>query len=224
MVTNDFFILLVDCTNTFLNGLNDLELYILQLEGFIDPKYPHKVLQLNKALYELKQAPRIWYPLLCGVIVALGFQVLETDTSIYLHSKIIIEVYVDDIKILGPKQELCYEVYHELCKHFKMQDKGAIKSFLGLNIHTIGKNTQYRSITLTIYIRLLARFNMINAKTTSTLLEPGCQLLKAIQTDKLCDPICYQELIGSLNHPVVFTCPDISLQLGPIQWKSANDT
>ena len=91
---NDLFILHVDCTNAFLNGLSDLELYVLQPEGFIDPKYPNKILRLNKTLYGLKQAPRIWYLLLCGVIVGLAFQVLETDTSIYVRGEIIIEVYV----------------------------------------------------------------------------------------------------------------------------------
>src|SRR5436309_63268 len=113
-VANDLFILHVDCTNAFLNEWSDLELYVLQPEGFIDPKYLEKVLWLNKALYGLTQAPRIWYLLLCGVIIGLGFQVLETDTCIYVHSEIIVEVYVDDIKILRPSQQPCYEVYYEL--------------------------------------------------------------------------------------------------------------
>ena len=183
-----------------------------------------KVLRLNKALYRLKQAPRIWYLLLCGVIVGLGFQVLETDTCIYVHSEIIVEVYVDDIKILGPSQQLCYEVYHELCKHFKMQDKGAVKSFLGLNIM---RNWEEHSISINQpgYIdRLLARFNMINAKTTSTPLEPGCQLLKATQPDKLCDPTRYQELTGSLNHLAVFSRPDISFAVSKLAQFNANPT
>ena len=219
---NDLFILHVDCTNAFLNGLSDLELYVLQPEGFIDSKHPNKVLRLNKALYGLKQAPRIWYLLLCRVIVGLGFQVLETDTCIYVRGEIIVEVYVDDIKILGPSQQPCYEVYHELCKHFKMQDKGAVKSFLGLNIT---RNWEEHSISINQpgYIdRLLARFNMINAKTTSTPLEPGCQLLKATQPDKLCDPTRYQELTGSLNHLAVFSCPDISFAVSKLAQFNAN--
>ena len=40
---NDLFVLLVDCTNAFLNWSSDLELYVLQSE-FMDPKYLHKVL------------------------------------------------------------------------------------------------------------------------------------------------------------------------------------
>ena len=36
--------------------------------------------------------------ILCGVIVGLRFQVLETDASIYyVHSEIIVEVYFDEI-------------------------------------------------------------------------------------------------------------------------------
>ena len=158
------------------------------------------------------------------MIVGLGFQVLETDTCIYVHGEIIVEVYVDDIKILGPSQQLCYEVYHELCKHFKMQDKGAVKSFLGLNIM---RNWEEHSISINQpgYIdRLLARFNMINAKTTSTPLEPGCQLLKATQPDKLCDPTRYQELTGSLNHLAVFSRPDISFAVSKLAQFNANPT
>ena len=127
----------------------------------------------------------------------LGFEVLEMDTSIYIRGEIIIEVYVDDIKILALNKESYYEIYHELCKHFKMQDKGALKSFLGLNIT---RNWQEHSISINQpgYIdRLLARFNMTNVKSSTTSLEPGCQLLKANSTDKLCDPTRYQELTAS---------------------------
>ena len=160
----------------------------MRSEGFIDPLYPRKVLCLNKALHSLRQAPRIWYLLLCGVMVGLGFEVLETDTCSYIRGEIIIEVYVDNIKILTPNKESCYEIYRELCKHFKMQDKGAVKSFLGLNVT---RNWREHSISINQpgYVdHLLARFKMIDAKTSKTPLEPGCQLLKATQNDKLCEP------------------------------------
>ena len=68
------------------------------------------------------------------MIVGLGFVVLESDTCIYIRGEIIIEVY------------LCYNFYLELCQHFSIEDKGAIKSFLGLNVirnwenHTISIN------------------------------------------------------------------------------------
>ena len=95
----------------------------------MDPRYPDKVLRLNKSLYGLKQAPQIWYLLLCGVIVGMGFVVLETDSCVYTRGKIIIEVYVDDIQIAGPDEASCREVYLELSRHFKVQDKGPVQSF-----------------------------------------------------------------------------------------------
>jgi len=207
-----------------LNGRSDWELYVHQPEGFLDPIHPDKVLRLNKALYGLKQAPRIWYLLLCGVIVGLGFVVLETDTSIYMRGEIIIEVYVDDIKILGPSKESCYEVYYELSKHFKIKDKRAVKSFLGLNI-TRNRHEHSISINQPRYIdRLLTHYNMVNAKTSNTPLEPGCQLLKATETEKLCDPTRYQELTGSLNHLAVFSCPDISFAVSKLVQFNATPT
>ena len=57
---------------------------------------------------------------------------------------------------------------------------------------------------------------MINAKTSNTPLEPSCQLLKATETDKLCDLTRYQELIDSLNHLAVFSRPDISFAVSKL--------
>src|SRR5436190_24110179 len=46
---NDLYILHVDCKNAFLHGKSDVELYILQPEGFCDEEFHDKVLHLNKS-------------------------------------------------------------------------------------------------------------------------------------------------------------------------------
>ena len=131
---NDLYILQVDCQNAFLHGKSDVDIYVTQSEGFTDPRFPDKVLQLNKSLYGLKQAPRIWYLFLCHVIIGLGFVALETDSCIYLRGDIILGVYVDDIKIAGPSKEACDAVYKELSQHVKVEYKGPIKSFLDIDV------------------------------------------------------------------------------------------
>ncbi|GJU65294.1 retrovirus-related pol polyprotein from transposon TNT 1-94 [Tanacetum coccineum] len=48
----------MDVKTTFLNGELKEEVYVSQLEGFVDPDHPTHVYRLKKALYGLKQAPR----------------------------------------------------------------------------------------------------------------------------------------------------------------------
>ncbi|GKC98078.1 retrovirus-related pol polyprotein from transposon TNT 1-94, partial [Tanacetum coccineum] len=50
----------MDVKTTFLNGPLKEEVYVAQLDGFVDHDHPEKVYLLKKALYGLKQAPRAW--------------------------------------------------------------------------------------------------------------------------------------------------------------------
>ncbi|GJW19544.1 retrovirus-related pol polyprotein from transposon TNT 1-94 [Tanacetum coccineum] len=53
----------IDVKTTFLNGELKEDVYVIQLEGFVDPDHSTHVYCLKKALYGLKQAPRAWYQL-----------------------------------------------------------------------------------------------------------------------------------------------------------------
>ncbi|GJW54244.1 retrovirus-related pol polyprotein from transposon TNT 1-94 [Tanacetum coccineum] len=45
---------------TLVARLEAEEVYVIQLDGFVDPDHPDKVYRLRKDLYGLKQAPRAW--------------------------------------------------------------------------------------------------------------------------------------------------------------------
>ncbi|GJV61958.1 retrovirus-related pol polyprotein from transposon TNT 1-94 [Tanacetum coccineum] len=51
----------MDVKTDFLNGVFKEEVYISQLEGFVDQDNPSHVYKLKKAMYGLKQAPRAWF-------------------------------------------------------------------------------------------------------------------------------------------------------------------
>nr|GEV38545.1 integrase, catalytic region, zinc finger, CCHC-type, peptidase aspartic, catalytic [Tanacetum cinerariifolium] len=50
----------MDIKTAFLNGPLKEEVYVAQLDGFVDPDHLVKVYRLRKALYGLKQALRAW--------------------------------------------------------------------------------------------------------------------------------------------------------------------
>jgi hypothetical protein len=204
----NLYILHADAITAFLNGNSDVEIYMHQPEGFINQQYPHKVLKLNKSLNGLKQASRIWYLLLCSILESFGFTPYPSDNSIYTRGNIILAVYVDDILIFGPDKPSCIQVYDSLSQHFKINNLGPVKSFLGINVI---RNNGTISINQSGYIdRMLKRFNLTNATPTRTPLNPSLPLQASKPNERRADPTKYQEITGSFTHLSVYSRPDIA--------------
>ncbi|GJX61957.1 retrovirus-related pol polyprotein from transposon TNT 1-94 [Tanacetum coccineum] len=63
----------MDVKMPFLNCKLKEEVYIFQLEGFVNQDNPSHVYKLKKALYGLKQAPRAWYDMLSSFLISQHF-------------------------------------------------------------------------------------------------------------------------------------------------------
>ena len=69
----DYEIWQMDVKTAFLNGNIEEELYMVQPEGFVDPKDAGKVCKLQRSIYGLKQASRSWNLRFDEVIKGFGF-------------------------------------------------------------------------------------------------------------------------------------------------------
>ena len=101
----------MDVKSTFLNGILEEEVYIEQLEGFVDEKNKDMVCKLHKELYGLKQAPRAWCERLHKYLVKIGFERTDDNNNLYIKAEkskdiLISEIFVDDIRF-GGKDALC---------------------------------------------------------------------------------------------------------------------
>nr|GEW72250.1 hypothetical protein [Tanacetum cinerariifolium] len=67
----------------------EAEVYVAQLDGFVDPDHPKKVYCHRKALYGLKQAPRAWYDELSKFLTSKhftkGLQIHQSPRGIFIN-------------------------------------------------------------------------------------------------------------------------------------------
>ena len=79
----DYEIWQMDVKTAFLNGFLKEELYMMQPEGFVDPKGTNKVCKLQRSIYGLVQASRSWNKHFDSVIKAYGFIQTFGEACIY---------------------------------------------------------------------------------------------------------------------------------------------
>ncbi|GKB42463.1 putative reverse transcriptase, RNA-dependent DNA polymerase [Tanacetum coccineum] len=69
--------------SAFLYGKIKEEVYICQPLGFEDPEFPDRVYKVEKALYDLHQAPRAWYETLLTYLLDNGFKRGSIDKTLF---------------------------------------------------------------------------------------------------------------------------------------------
>jgi hypothetical protein len=127
----------MDVKTTFLNGEIEEEVYIEYVDSFVIHKKESHVCRLNKAMYELKQAPRAWYSRIDGHLMSLGFNKNVVDLDLYyktINGEFLILVpYVDDLFLTGI-ESLIVECKYVLASEFEIKDLGMMLYFLGLEM------------------------------------------------------------------------------------------
>ena len=76
----------MDVKTAFLNGFLEEELYMIQPEGFVDPKGANKMCKLQRSIYGLVQSSRSWNKHFDGVIKAYGF--IQTCDEACIYKKV----------------------------------------------------------------------------------------------------------------------------------------
>nr|GEV96090.1 retrovirus-related Pol polyprotein from transposon TNT 1-94 [Tanacetum cinerariifolium] len=128
----------MDMKSTFLYGTIDEEVYVMQPPGFQDPKFSAKVYKVEKAVYGLHQAPRVWYGTLLKYLLKNGFQRGKIDQTLFIKKQredfILVQVYVVDIIFGSSNPQLCREFEAHMHDKFQMSAIGELNFFLGLQV------------------------------------------------------------------------------------------
>ena len=77
----------IDVKSIFLNGTINEKVYVEQSSRFESYEFPNHVFKLNKALYDLKQALRVWYERLSKFLIDNEFKCEKVYTTLILKKK-----------------------------------------------------------------------------------------------------------------------------------------
>ena len=189
----------MDVVTAFLNEHLDEEIYMEIHDGFPGAGDPTKVCKINRALYDLKQAPKSWYERIDTWFVIQGLKRSQNNPNLYYSltngKYVIILLYVDDLLITRDNLEEISRLQTELQKEFEMSDLGIAQNYLVVEIeyHPSGIFLHQRE-----YIKkLLERFNLQNYNSAKLPMDPKAQLQKNMGSPSVGSQL-YRSLVGSL--------------------------
>ncbi|GIL88635.1 hypothetical protein Vretifemale_16557 [Volvox reticuliferus] len=206
----------VDVRTAFLHGELEEQIYCEQPPGYVTGEGGEKC-RLIKALYGLKQAGRAWHRKLEATLAANGFEISESDPSLFIKrvgSRVVrVLTHVDDLLIASNCASLMAEVKQYLAKSFDIRDLGAVSVFLGMEIMRNGgelKISQRRYA-----FDLVERFGLADAQPEAVPMKPNLVQLTAqgigvVEQEPFEDATKYRALVGGLMYLAVVTRPDIA--------------
>ncbi|KAG6465891.1 hypothetical protein O3G_MSEX015473 [Manduca sexta] len=200
----------LDVKTAFLNGNLTENVYMEQPDGFKVKGKEHMVYKLNKAIYGLKQASKMWYDKINKILLQkLHFKKTASEPCVFYHKDknhlIILALYVDDMLLFSTSSSIKETVKNALMHEFEMRDLGPIHNILGMKVI---KSKNKVTLDQSGYIlKVLEKFNMLDCKPAKTPLEKGIKFPKC---DKKDERFCYRNLIGCLMYIAVCSRPDIA--------------
>ena len=165
---HDYEIWQMDVKTAFLNGNLLEDVYMTQLEGFVQPKNSGKVCKLQRSIYGLKQASRSWNLHFDESVKGFGFVKNKDEPCVYKKISgsaiVFLVLYVDDILLIGNDIPTLQNVKSWLGKCFSMKDLGEAAYILGIKIYR-DRSKRLIGLSQSAYMdKVLKQFSMEDSK------------------------------------------------------------
>ncbi|GJR63155.1 retrotransposon protein, putative, ty1-copia subclass [Tanacetum coccineum] len=207
----DYEIWQMDVKTAFLNGHLSEDVYMVQPEGFMDPKHLKKVCRLQRFIYGLKQASRSWNTRFDEEIKKIGFTQNPDEPCVYLKasrsSVAFLILYVDDKLLMGNNVTMLQEVKSWLCKCFSIKDLGEEAYVLGIKIIQ-DRSKKLIALSQSAYLeKTLKKFRMENSKKgyTPIIQKPDYRKSQGAKTPSEVQRIRFQQNPGEIHWTAVKT-------------------
>ena len=207
----------LDVKTAFLYEKITDEIYMAQPFGFTLPGQEHLVCKMNRALYGLRQSPRMWYERIDTYLRSLGLTRSTSDYNMYYLGagidRLVLVLYVDDLFLSGGNPQQIQWLKTQLHAQFDMTDLGYVSRYLGVEFRRLPDGSYH--ISQAAYVQeLLQDFDMLNCKPEHVPLPPGLRLLTDMDSPPT-DLHHYCKMVGKLIF-LTTTRPDLSYAVSTV--------
>jgi hypothetical protein len=177
-----------------------------------------KVLRLNRTLYGLRQSPRAFWLYLTEKLQRCGLKQSQLDPCLFIGSRVICIVYVDDLLFWSPKEEYIYEFGERLrAEEVELEEEGDAAGFLGVQLHR-DETTGHIHMTQEGLIKRIIEalgldMDQTNAKGTPAERKP---LVKDENGEPQQDTFNYASVVGMLLYLSGHTRPDLAYSVSQV--------
>lgn len=197
-----------DATNAFINAELDYELYCQCPDGYTDQDH---VLLLLRALYGLKEAPRLWYQEFVRTLTKLGFKAVPGVDCLFNNGKLLVFFYVDDIVVLCLSQHTkeLQQFEMSLMSTYELRALGELRWFLGIRVVRDRPNRTLWLSQESYIDQLATRFHIDTTKKCPSAPMLALSPNQGTETNQQ-KIMAYQQRVGSLGYAAITIRPDIA--------------
>ena len=162
----------MNVVTTFLYSLLNKIVYIEQLHGFVQGIL---VCWLKQTLYIFKQAPRVWYLVICNFLKEKDFIATNFNQNIFIsiNKHLFLAIYVDDLLLFGTNETQLDILKRKLYSHFWITSLGDVSHYLKIEICCNQKRDTLMFFQ-TVYLKMiLKQFGISDCNPISTSMDSG---------------------------------------------------
>jgi hypothetical protein len=205
----------LDITNAFLNASMEELPHKVQCElpdGFKDGD---KIVELEQALYGLREAPLLWFKEFTKTLSKLGLECCPEEPCLWQDpdKRVMVLFYVDDILVMYKKEheDEGKRVLEGITNTYEARLEGDVAWFLGMRVV---RDREARKVWIArdSYIeKINKRYDLVNPKTRFPAIPIPCVGLEKFTGKAMRAQIkAFQERVGSLLYTAVMVRPDVA--------------